>query len=64
MDAVEAQGNAIEVGSNFFLFFSSQLGSATAMMPGMPGMTMAPPRTTATARRTEPKPEAQRQSGQ
>lgn len=30
MDDAEAAGRAIEVGSNFFLFFSSQLGSATA----------------------------------
>jgi hypothetical protein len=28
MDAVEAAGRAIEVGSNFFLFFSSKLSSA------------------------------------
>lgn len=31
MDAVEAAGRAIEVGSNFFLFFSSTLGSMTGM---------------------------------
>ena len=30
MDDAEAAGRAIEVGSNFFLFFASQLGSATA----------------------------------
>jgi len=30
MDAVEAAGRAIEVGSNFFLFFSSQLSSRSA----------------------------------
>ena len=34
MDDVEAAGNAIEVGSNFFLFFSSSQDS----MKGMPGM--------------------------
>ena len=28
MDAAEAAGRAIEVGSNFFLFFSSRLASA------------------------------------
>jgi hypothetical protein len=28
MDAAEAAGRAIEVGSNFFLFFSSKLSSA------------------------------------
>ena len=32
MDDVEAAGNAVEVGSNFFLFFSSHMG---APMPGM-----------------------------
>jgi hypothetical protein len=32
MDAAEAAGRAIEVGSNFFLFFSSQLGSMSAHM--------------------------------
>lgn len=31
MDAAEAAGSAVEVGSNFFLFFKSRLGS----MPGM-----------------------------
>jgi hypothetical protein len=36
MDAAEAAGRAIEVGSNFFLFFSSKLGSMSAMK----GMTM------------------------
>ncbi|HEY6930213.1 MAG TPA: hypothetical protein VJA66_11090 [Thermoanaerobaculia bacterium] len=30
MDDVEAAGRAIEVGSNFFLFFSSRMGSASA----------------------------------
>jgi hypothetical protein len=34
MDAVEAAGNAVEVGSNFFLFFSSRQDS----MGGMKGM--------------------------
>ena len=35
MDAVEAAGRAIEVGSNFFLFFSSQLSSrSTALHEG------------------------------
>jgi len=32
MDAAEAAGTAVEVGSNFFLFFSSRMGSP---MPGM-----------------------------
>jgi hypothetical protein len=32
MDAVEAAGRAVEVGSNFFLFFSSE------SMGGMKGM--------------------------
>lgn len=32
MDAEEAAGNAVEVGSNFFLFFSSHMGGP---MPGM-----------------------------
>jgi len=36
MDAAEAAGRAIEVGSNFFLFFSSQMGSQSADMEGMP----------------------------
>ena len=35
MDDTEAAGRAIEVGSNFFLFFSSK---AADSMPGMPGM--------------------------
>ena len=34
MDDVEAAGRAVEVGSNFFLFFSSKGDS----MKGMPGM--------------------------
>ena len=34
MDAAEAAGRAVEVGSNFFLFFSSKADS----MKGMPGM--------------------------
>ena len=38
MDAAEAAGRAIEVGSNFFLFFSSQMGSSGAMNHGMEGM--------------------------
>ena len=37
MDAAEAAGRAIEVGSNFFLFFSSRAGSSRAMQ-GMEGM--------------------------
>ena len=36
MDAAEAAGRAIEVGSNFFLFFSSEMGSHTAHMHAMP----------------------------
>ncbi len=32
MDDVEAAGRAIEVGSNFFLFFSSQMSSRSAQM--------------------------------
>lgn len=37
MDAAEAAGRAVEVGSNFFLFFSSREGSAKngSAMPGM-----------------------------
>jgi hypothetical protein len=31
MDDVEAAGRAIEVGSNFFLFFSSSMSSMTGM---------------------------------
>jgi hypothetical protein len=34
MDDAEAAGRAIEVGSNFFLFFSSQLGSTAAAHAG------------------------------
>ena len=37
MDAAEAAGRAIEVGSNFFLFFSSEAGSMSPMA-GMQGM--------------------------
>jgi hypothetical protein len=37
MDDAEAAGRAIEVGSNFFLFFSSKAGSTSAMK-GMAGM--------------------------
>ena len=36
MDAAEAADRAIEVGSNFFLFFSSQAGT-TSPMVGMKG---------------------------
>lgn len=53
MDDAEAAGRAIEVGSNFFLFFSSEMGSTTAMkgkknllpvtaMPGMSSMSEMP----------------------
>jgi len=38
MDAAEAAGRAIEVGSNFFLFFSSAMSSPDAMQHGMDGM--------------------------
>ena len=38
MDDVEAAGRAIEVGSNFFLFFSSEMSSHASMMKGMPLM--------------------------
>jgi hypothetical protein len=31
MDAAEAAGTAVEVGSNFFLFFSSRMGAMPAM---------------------------------
>ena len=41
MDDTEAAGRAIEVGSNFFLFFSSQLSSTSAMQ-AMPSMSMSP----------------------
>jgi len=37
MDAAEEAGRAVEVGSNFFLFFSSEAGS-TSPMAGMQGM--------------------------
>jgi hypothetical protein len=37
MDDAEAAGRAVEVGSNFFLFFSSAMGGS-APMSGMPGM--------------------------
>jgi hypothetical protein len=37
MDVAEAAGRAVEVGSNFFLFFSSEAGS-TSPMAGMHGM--------------------------
>lgn len=37
MDAAEAAGRAVEVGSNFFLFFKSKRG-ATDPMAAMPGM--------------------------
>src|SRR5947208_8175280 len=40
MDAAEAAGRAIEVGSNFFLFFSSQKSHMSAMN-GMKGMSMS-----------------------
>lgn len=36
MDAAEAAGRAVEVGSNFFLFFSSQMSSHTAHMHANP----------------------------
>jgi hypothetical protein len=36
MDAAEEAGRAIEVGSNFFLFFSSQMGSSMAHMHDQP----------------------------
>lgn len=39
MDEVEAAGRAIEVGSNFFLFFVSRVGAASAA-GGMTGMPM------------------------
>jgi hypothetical protein len=32
MDAAEAAGRAVEVGSNFFLFFSSRMAAAHAAM--------------------------------
>jgi hypothetical protein len=37
MDAAEAAGRAVEVGSNFFLFFSSK-GDSMKGMEGMDGM--------------------------
>ena len=37
MDAAEAAGRAIEVGSNFFLFFSSEMSSHSAHMQARPG---------------------------
>ena len=36
MDAAEGAGRAIEVGSNFFLFFSSEMGSHAAHMHANP----------------------------
>ncbi len=38
LDKAEAAGRAIEVGSNFFLFFSSKLADDEAMMKDMPSM--------------------------
>ena len=40
MDAAEAAGRAVEVGSNFFLFFNSKAGATNPMssMTGMQGM--------------------------
>jgi hypothetical protein len=40
MDAAEAAGRAVEVGSNFFLFFNSKAGATnpTSSMTGMQGM--------------------------
>jgi hypothetical protein len=38
MDAAEEAGRAIEVGSNFFLFFSSVVGSSADPAAGMQGM--------------------------
>jgi hypothetical protein len=66
MDDVEAAGRAIEVGSNFFLFFSSQLSSGTAMntMPGMPGMKMAPPSSTSITMRSDSKAALRQRSGE
>lgn len=39
MDAAEAAGRAIEVGSNFFLFFSSQMSDHAAHIHAAPGLT-------------------------
>ena len=49
MDAAEAAGRAIEVGSNFFLFFSSQMSHMSAMT-GMKGMSMSHSMTASTER--------------
>src|SRR5437868_4713286 len=49
MDAAEAAGRAIEVGSNFFLFFSSQMSHMSAMN-GMKGMSMSHSMTASTER--------------
>lgn len=38
IDDVEAAGRAVEVGSNFFLFFSSGMGSSMDGMHDMPAM--------------------------
>jgi hypothetical protein len=38
LDAAEAAGRAIEVGSNFFLFLSSKPSSTSSSIPGMQGM--------------------------
>jgi hypothetical protein len=55
MDDAEAAGRAIEVGSNFFLFFSSQHSSNSAMK-GMKGMTTSSTTTASTAERSGGKP--------
>lgn len=50
MDDAEAAGRAIEVGSNFFLFFSSEMSSSTIAshnMHGMPASTVRPSQLTA-----------------
>ena len=49
MDDAEAAGRAIEVGSNFFLFFSSQMSRMSAMN-GMKGMSMSHSMTASTER--------------
>jgi hypothetical protein len=51
MDDAEAAGRAIEVGSNFFLFFSSEMRSsamASHDMHAMPAVTARPSPLTAT----------------
>lgn len=56
IDDAEAPGRAIEVGSNFFLFFSSEMSSSTMAshnMHGAPTGTVRPSRPTAASAPSE-----------